>query len=250
MLTKRQQKILNTVIKEYTETGEPVSSQLLEKKRDFGIKPAMIRIEMQKLTDEGYLFQPHTSAGRVPTDKAYRFFVDSILTRQNLAQENLGGRGGFPINERIVEIEEIFREEKDIFRLADRLTKFIAEETSSLAIFNLPGRNLILKEGWEELLKESESFERDFFADFAGAIERFEQSFKDFKFNSGIIVYIGKESKVPKAKNLSVISAKCRLPNREKATLTLVGPKRMDYNRNLSLVQSLNRYLEDGKRKR
>lgn len=238
MLTKRQQKILNTVIKEYSGTGEPVSSQLLEKKRDFGIKPAMIRIEMQKLTDEGYLLQPHTSAGRVPTDKAYRFLVDNLFDR------------GFPINERMTQIEEIFREEKDIFRLADRLTKFIAEETSSLAIFNLPERNLMLKEGWEELLKESESFERDFFADFADAVEKFEESFDDLKISSGIKVFIGKESKVPKAKNLSVISAKCRLPNREKATLTLVGPKRMDYNRNLGLVQSLNKYLEDGKRKR
>ena len=238
MLTKRQEKILNTVIKEYIKTGEPVSSQLLEKKHDFGIKPAMIRIEMQKLTDKGYLFQPHTSAGRVPTDKSYRFFVDNLLNKEP------------SLNERMSKIEEIFREEEDIFRLANRLTKFLAEETSSLAISNLPERDIVFKEGWEELLKEAEFFERDFFADFAKSIERFEESFKDLEVNSGVKVYIGKETKVPKAKNLSVISSKCKLPNKEKATLTLVGPKRMDYNRNLNLVQSLNKYLEDGKRKR
>jgi len=238
MLTKRQEKILNTVIKEYIKTGEPVSSQLLEKKHDFGIKPAMIRIEMQKLTDNGYLFQPHTSAGRVPTDKSYRFFVDNLLNKEP------------SLNERMSKIEEIFREEEDIFRLANRLTKFLAEETSSLAILNLPERDFVFKEGWEELLKEAEFFERDFFADFAKSIERFEESFKDLEVNSGVKVYIGKETKVPKAKNLSVISSKCKLPNKEKATLTLVGPKRMDYNRNLNLVQSLNKYLEDGKRKR
>jgi heat-inducible transcriptional repressor len=232
MLTKRQEKILNKVIKEYTETGEAVSSQLLEKKYDFGIKPAMIRIEMQKLTDKGYLLQPHTSAGRVPTDKAYRFFVDNLLERES------------PLNERIAKIEEIFREEEDIFKLASRLTKFMAEETSSLAILNLPERDFIFKEGWEELLKEAESFEQDFFSEFAGAIEKFEESFNDLKINSGIRVFIGKENPVKKAKNLSVISSKCKLPNKEKATLTLVGPKRMDYNRNLSLVQSLNKYLE------
>ncbi len=242
MLTKRQQKILNTVIKEYIGTGEPISSQLLEKKHDFGIKPAMIRIEMQKLTDGGYLLQPHTSAGRVPTDKAYRFFVDNLLTRQNL-KENLGGQGGLSFNERVGEIEEIFRED-DILKLADRLTKFIAEETSSLAILNLSERDFIFKEGWEELLKESESFERDFFSDFAETIEKFEESFDDFKINSGIKVFIGKENPVRKAKNLSVISSKCKFPNKEKATLTLVGPKRMDYNRNLSLIQSLNKFLE------
>jgi len=232
MLTKRQQKILNTIIKEYTKTGEPVSSQLLEEKYDFGIGSGMIRIEMQKLTDKGYLLQPHTSAGRIPTDKSYRFFVDNLLNR------------GFSINERVEEIEEIFREEDDVFRLASRLTKFLAEETSSLAILNLPERDFIFKEGWEELLKEPELFERDFFSDFAKAIEQFDQSFKDFEFNSGIKVYIGKESRVPKAKNLSVISAKCRLPNKEKATLTILGPKRMNYDKNINLVHSLTKFLE------
>ena len=141
-------------------------------------------------------------------------------------------------------IEEIFREENNVFKLASRLTKFFAEETSSLAILNLPERDFVFKEGWEDLLKEAESFEQDFFSEFAGAIEKFEESFNDLKINSGIKVYIGKENPVPKAKNLSVISSKCKLPNKEKATLTLVGPKRMDYNKNLSLVQSLNKYLE------
>ena len=238
MLTKRQQKILNSIIREYIETGEPISSQLLEEKHDFGISSPMIRIEMQKLTDKGYLLQPHTSAGRVPSDKGYRFFVDSLMANQNFAQQNFGDL-----------MDEIF-EEGDIFKLANRLTRFIAEETSSLAILNLPERDFVFKEGWEELLKEAESFGKDFFADFAKSIEKFEQDFKDLKVNSGIKVYIGRESKVPKAKNLSVIYSKCKLPNKEKATLTLVGPKRMDYNRNLSLVQSLNKYLEDGNRKK
>jgi heat-inducible transcriptional repressor len=233
MLTKRQQKILNTVIKEYIETGEPVSSQLLEKKHDFGIGSAMIRVEMQKLTERGYLLQPHTSAGRVPTDKSYRIFVDRIVEKR------------FSIDQDMEKIEEIFREEEDVFKLASHLTKFLAEETSSLAILNLPERDFVFKEGWEDLLKEAESFEHDFFSEFAGAIEKFEENFNDLKINSGIRVFIGKENPVKKAKNLSVISSKCKLPNKEKATLTLVGPKRMDYNRNLSLVQSLNKYLDN-----
>ena len=103
MLTKRQQKILNAVIKEYVETGEPVSSQLLEKKHDFGIGSAMIRIEMQKLTDKGYLLQPHTSAGRMPTDKSYRFLVDNLLNR------------GSSINERIRKNRRNFQRRKQCF---------------------------------------------------------------------------------------------------------------------------------------
>ena len=89
---KRQKEILNSVIEEYINSAQPVSSQLLEKKYDFGICPATIRIEMQKLTDKGFLCQPHTSAGRVPTDKGYRFFVDNLLEKEfeNFEKEDLG----------------------------------------------------------------------------------------------------------------------------------------------------------------
>src|SRR4030043_2035671 len=81
-ITKRQKSILDRIIKEYINTAEPVSSQLLEKNYSFDICPATIRIEMQKLTDGGYLLQPHTSAGRVPTDKAYRSFVDNFFEEE------------------------------------------------------------------------------------------------------------------------------------------------------------------------
>src|SRR4030042_6643044 len=77
-LTERQEKILDIALREYVATAQPVSSQELLKKHDFGVSPATIRNEMQKLTDKGYLLQPHTSAGRIPTDKGYRFFVNKL----------------------------------------------------------------------------------------------------------------------------------------------------------------------------
>ena len=85
--TERQQKILNTIIEEYINSAQPISSQLLEKKHNFGLSPATIRIEMQKLTDAGFLYQPHTSAGRVPTDEGYRFFVDDLLEKKSEESE-------------------------------------------------------------------------------------------------------------------------------------------------------------------
>jgi heat-inducible transcriptional repressor len=65
MITERQEKILNTIVQEYIISAQPVSSQLLEKRHNFGICQATIRIEMQRLTDGDFIFQPHTSAGRV-----------------------------------------------------------------------------------------------------------------------------------------------------------------------------------------
>jgi len=83
MITDRQQKILNLLIKEYIDTAEPVSSQLLAQKYQLDVSPATIRNDFQVLADEGYIRQPHTSAGRVPTDQGYQYFVEITFSVTN-----------------------------------------------------------------------------------------------------------------------------------------------------------------------
>ena len=78
MITDRQRKILDYLIKEYIEIAEPVSSDLLKKKCGLSISGATIRNELQELMEQGYIAQPHTSAGRVPTNKGYKFFIEQI----------------------------------------------------------------------------------------------------------------------------------------------------------------------------
>jgi heat-inducible transcriptional repressor len=87
MLDKRQQKILNTVVYKFITTGAPVGSKSLAQSLNLGISAATIRNELSKLEGMGYLFQPHTSAGRVPTDLGYRFYVDSLSGRTRLREE-------------------------------------------------------------------------------------------------------------------------------------------------------------------
>ncbi|MEK7562721.1 MAG: DeoR family transcriptional regulator [Patescibacteria group bacterium] len=82
MITERQEKILNALIKEYIDTAEPVSSKLLKKRADLDVSPATIRNDLQGLTEKGFITQPHVSAGRVPTKRAYRHFADKILTER------------------------------------------------------------------------------------------------------------------------------------------------------------------------
>src|SRR5215469_4475948 len=77
-LTGRTQEILNSIVRAYIETGEPVGSRTLSKRRQDGLSPASIRNTMSDLAEEGYLSQPHTSAGRVPTEKAFRAYVRSL----------------------------------------------------------------------------------------------------------------------------------------------------------------------------
>ena len=83
MMTERQAKILAAIIEQYAELATPVGSVLLAKL--FDVSPATMRSEMAKLEEMGYLRQPHTSAGRVPTDKGYRLYVNSIA-ETNLAR--------------------------------------------------------------------------------------------------------------------------------------------------------------------
>lgn len=78
MLDERKASILRAVVEEYIDTAQPVGSRHVAEDPNIGVSPATVRSEMAQLEAEGYLIQPHTSAGRIPTDKGYRFFVDSL----------------------------------------------------------------------------------------------------------------------------------------------------------------------------
>ena len=87
-LDERKRKILNAIIKNYLETGEPVGSRTISKYTDLNLSSATIRNEMSDLEEMGYILQPHTSAGRIPSDKGYRFYVDDMLKeKQNEVSE-------------------------------------------------------------------------------------------------------------------------------------------------------------------
>ena len=89
-LDARKQQILFALVREYVETAEPVGSTVLVRKHRLAMSPATVRHELAALEDMGYLYQPHISAGRVPTDKTYRLFVDSLTEREGLTEDERG----------------------------------------------------------------------------------------------------------------------------------------------------------------
>lgn len=96
-LTERERKVLEAVIQSYVETAEPAGSRTISRRFRLGVSPATIRNTMSDLEEKGYLFHPHTSAGRVPTDIAYRVYVDSLMRVSSLStaeQERLAGSIG------------------------------------------------------------------------------------------------------------------------------------------------------------
>src|SRR3569623_604517 len=78
-LSSRERRVLEAVIRSYVETAEPAGSRTLSRRFGLGVSPATIRNTMSDLEEKGFLFHPHTSAGRVPTNKAYRVYVDSLI---------------------------------------------------------------------------------------------------------------------------------------------------------------------------
>ena len=232
-LTERQGKLLNVIIREYIDSAKEVSSQLLEKKYDFDISPATIRIEMQKLTDKGFLKQPHISAGRVPTDKGYRFFVNNLLEKKSKNPD---------------EIEDWFEKDiEDTFKFIQSLTKHIAETTKALTISYLEKENLFWTEGWEEVLKEPEFEERDCLLNFTNFLRNLEENIGELKTDYDINVYIGKENPLPKAKDFTVISSRYHLPSGEEGIISILGPKRMEYDKNINLMNSLAEALAEAR---
>ncbi len=229
LITERQEQILNKTIQEYILSAQPVSSQLLEKKYDFGLCPATIRIEMQKLTDKGFLYQPHTSAGRVPTDKGYRFLVNNLLEKE-FKDFEIG--------------DWLEKEIEDSIKFTQILTKNLAHLSGALALSYVEKENLFWKEGWEEILKEPEFGEKNYLVSFTEFLENFEKNIKDLEINSEIRVYIGRENPLPKARNFTIISSKCCLPDEKEAIVALLGPKRMAYDQNIGLINSLLKMLE------
>jgi len=234
MITERQKIILETVIREYVTSASPVSSQFLEERYDFGICPATIRSEMQKLAQEGFLCQPHTSAGRIPTDKGYRFFVNKILENEKIKTKKTS------------KVEEVLEQEKeDTFKLIFHLSRFLAKNSSSLAIVHLFQRELSWKEGWEEILKEPEFEEKDFVSGFSKLLENFEGDSKRINSGSKITIYIGEENPFTRADGFSIISSRCLFPDNEEGTISLLGPKRMAYKENINLINSVVKLLEE-----
>ena len=88
MLSDRRQRILQALIEEYVANAMPVGSRTLTERYRLGVSPATIRNELSYLEDEGFLMQPHTSSGRIPTDYGYRAFVDDLIQHKKITRNN------------------------------------------------------------------------------------------------------------------------------------------------------------------
>ncbi|PIU78327.1 MAG: hypothetical protein COZ28_02890 [Candidatus Moranbacteria bacterium CG_4_10_14_3_um_filter_44_15] len=233
MLTDRQKNLLSVVVKEYTETAVPVGSKHIAKEYDFDLSSATIRAEMNELEDAGYLFQPHTSAGRIPTDEGYRYFVEHIMPDKNLTKAE----------QKKLQAELLKLKAKNT-RLTRTAAKLLSSLSGNLAISGV--KDEFYDFGMKELLDEPEFREMDDLCRLAETLdfidERVDKLVKNLKDNE-IKIFIGKENPIKEISNCSMIISPYKTKSGEKGILALIGPKRMRYAKNKSLIQYMKKLL-------
>lgn len=234
LLTPRQGQLLNRIIEEYIASAEPVSSKTIESGGQFDVRSATIRNEMADMEDVGLLAQLHTSGGRVPTAKAYRFYVNALIANEGLAVTHAMRRR---VDEALQGIDL-----KDPETVNKTLARIVGELSGNLVMANMSEREDAYKVGLSNMLAFPEFREIDrvvglteFFDQFESMFERMHSSMWGHN-DTDTKVMIGTESPYRQIHDETVIVSRYRLPKGHQGTLTLVGPMRMDYRKNLGLM--------------
>ena len=233
MTTDRRLEILRAIVDEYVETQEPVGSKGIAEKRALGISPATIRNEMAVLEEEGFITQPHTSAGRIPTDRGYRLFVDKLSAVKPLSTAERRA------------IETFLEGAHDLDEVVKRSAKLLADITKQVAVVKYPkigdssGREMMAISGTANLARSGE----DLGPALSPILEALEEQVVLLRLLSDahptVHVTIGSEQQDMNLQTTSLVS----VGYGSDASLGILGPTRMDYAGSMAAVSAVARYV-------
>lgn len=232
-MSPRQKQILIAVIEQYAEVAAPVGSSLLAKV--FNVSSATIRAEMAELEQQGYIQQPHTSAGRIPTDKGYRFYVNTLSEQQSAetaperrAERALTARlqdGGMP--------------ERAIRNAVDTLV----ELTHNLGLATI-GNQLYIS-GLSNLFGQPEFVSPREVQQVASLLDNLEPWLREAAPNEPLSVFIGAENPIGRSANASLVISRFRSPFSDHSYIGTLGPTRQSYRDVMTLVSHAGKTLEE-----
>lgn len=230
-MTDRQAKILRAIVEQYAEVASPVGSSLLAKV--FNVSSATIRAEMAELERLGFIHQPHTSAGRVPTDKGYRFYVNSLSEQTEAVTERRAeralaarvGNGGLP--------------ERTIRNAVDTLV----ELTHNLGMATIG--NQLYMSGLSNLFGQPEFMSGNQVQQVARLLDNLEPWLREAAPNEPLSVYIGHENPIGRTAGASLIISRFRSPYSDRSYIGVLGPTRQQYRDVMSLVARAGKSLEE-----
>lgn len=233
MTSDRRLEILRAIVDEYVQTQEPVGSKAIADKRSLGISPATIRNEMAVLEEEGLITQPHTSAGRIPTDRGYRLFVDKIATVKPLSTAERRA------------IETFLEGALDLDDVVKRSAKLLADITKQVAVVKYPqfgeshGREMMAISGTANLARSGE----DLGDTLSPILEALEEQVVLLRLLSDahptVHVTIGSEQIDANLQSTSLVT----VGYGTEGSLGILGPTRMDYAGSMAAVSAVARYV-------
>ncbi|MEX2008108.1 MAG: hypothetical protein WD850_01290 [Candidatus Spechtbacterales bacterium] len=241
-----KERLLLDVVQEYIETATPVSSGGLLEKYGYDVSSATLRNWMAELSDAGFLMQPHTSAGRIPTPKAYRFFVDKVAlgAREPVEESEAHKQKALPEAVRD-ELETALRNSPQ--EAAREMSRYLAEMSHAMGFAGLLGLNQFYREGLRRLLDEPEFLNTENvrrLVEFADSLEEeMEQVFRNL--DEDVQIIIGSPEHPRREMPFSVMAFTSELPNHERAVFGIVGPMRMRYSDNLRLLEDIRGVFND-----
>ena len=235
-ITERQKQILYQVIEEYAETAAPVGSITMAKL--FGVSPATIRAEMARLEVLGLIAQPHTSAGRVPTDAGYRYYVNSLGESEMtgaIEQRSLD-RGTHALE---VRVSSQSRADTAIRGAVDALV----ELTGNLGLATIGGQ--LYLSGISRLFTQPEFVDTRRVQAVAKLLDNLEPWLREAAPGEALNIFIGHENPIGKSSEVSLIISRFKSPFSDRSYIGVLGPTRQNYARVMALVKRAGEMLEE-----
>src|SRR3989440_651183 len=244
-LDERKQQILKAVVSDYTVTGVPVGSQVLAAKYFIALSSATIRNELADLVGTGYLQQPHTSAGRVPTDRGYRYFVDFLMDPEAVS----------PTVRRTVKqafeaaphsVEGILEKAAMVLaQVTENVSLVTAPESSEARIkhidlVSLESQSVVLHDGVRNLLRHPEFVEVNRLEELLELLEQGAQLagiLQQVAFDKDVEIIIGRENTSSGLRECSLVLTTYKMDERVRGTIGVIGPTRMHYGQVVARVR-------------
>ncbi len=233
-LDERKQKILGAIIEDYLRTAEPVSSKFIREKHGLELSSATIRNEMADLEEAGFIKQPHTSAGRIPSDKGYRYYVNELMKTKPLS----------PKEKQFIEDEfkKIGEDFEDIIMRTLKVLSFLSHYATAIIAPKINKKERVYSGGITNILKLPE------FKDISHArpvLEIFEQeevlaeTLKEHAASNEVSITIGRENKIKHLKETSVVITSYNFSDSIRGAIGIIGPTRMFYGHTQAIVSQV-----------
>jgi heat-inducible transcriptional repressor len=226
-MTPRQEQILHAIVETYAQTAEPVGSSALCSR--FSTSSATIRAEMAALESLGYIMQPHISAGRVPTDKGYRSYVNSLEPTRDKRHE--------------LALAKRIKSAGVIERAIKTAVESLAHVTSNLGLGTI-GPNLYLS-GMASLFQHPEFHGGQQAYEVARLLDSLEEWLAEAAPNAPISVYIGRENPIGRSSGATLVISRFESPFSSRSYIGVLGPTRQNYGSVIGLVQYTGKLLEE-----